>query len=153
MTAPEISVLAAYAKIQLAHALAESDLADDPYYVATLRRYFPEQLVERFGDQLETHPLRRGIIATVVANDMINIGGVTYVFRAMEETGANEVQIAKMFTALRDVYGFDRQFAAINVQRAGTDVEYWGRQHHDMRRLLDRTTRWFINRVDRGSGR
>ena len=148
MTAPEISVLAAYAKIQLAHALAESDLADDPYYVATLRRYFPEQLVERFGDQLETHPLRREIIATVVANDMINIGGVTYVFRAMEETGANEVQIAKMFTALREIYGFDRQFAAINVQRAGTDVEYWSRQHHDMRRLLDRTTRWFINRVD-----
>ncbi|MCZ4150302.1 hypothetical protein BZG21_38595, partial [Escherichia coli] len=69
MTTPELSVLAAYAKIQLANALAESDLADDPYFNQTLRRYFPTKLVERFGDQLDSHPLRREIIATVIAND------------------------------------------------------------------------------------
>ncbi len=148
MTAPELSVLAAYAKIQLAHALSESDLADDPYFAQTMRRYFPEHLVERFGDQLQSHPLRKEIIATVIANDMVNIGGITYVFRAMEETSASEVHIAKVFCALREVYRFDAQFDAINSQPAGTDVDYWGRQHHDMRRLLDRATRWFINRVD-----
>ncbi|GGL75049.1 NAD-glutamate dehydrogenase [Glutamicibacter protophormiae] len=148
MTAPELSVLAAYAKIQLAHALSESDLAEDPYFAETMRRYFPERLVERFGDQLQSHPLRKEIIATVIANDMVNIGGITYVFRAMEETSASEVHIAKVFCALREVYHFDAQFDAINSQPAGTDVDYWGRQHHDMRRLLDRATRWFINRVD-----
>ena len=148
MTTPELSVLAAYSKIQLANALTESDLADDPYFAETLRRYFPEQLVERFGDQLDSHPLRREIIATVIANDIVNVGGITYVFRAMEETGASEVQIAKVFCALREVYGFDRQFDAINAQPAGTSLKHWGRQHHDMRRLLDRATRWFINRVD-----
>ena len=148
MTTPELSVLAAYSKIQLANALTESDLADDPYFAETLRRYFPEKLVERFGDQLESHPLRKEIIATVIANDIVNVGGITYVFRAMEETGASEVQIAKVFCALREVYGFDRQFDAINAQPAGTSLKHWGRQHHDMRRLLDRATRWFINRVD-----
>ncbi|GAA1413685.1 NAD-glutamate dehydrogenase [Glutamicibacter uratoxydans] len=148
MTAPELSVLAAYAKIQLAHALTESDLAEDPYFAKTMHRYFPPRLVERFGTQLQSHPLRKEIIATVIANDVVNIGGITYVFRAMEETGASELQIAKVFCALREVYRFDAQFEAINAQPAGTDVEYWGRQHHDMRRLLDRATRWFINRVD-----
>ena len=148
MTTPELSVLAAYSKIQLANALTESDLAEDPYFAETLRRYFPEKLVERFGDQLESHPLRKEIIATVIANDIVNVGGITYVFRAMEETGASEVQIAKVFCALREVYGFDRQFDAINAQPAGTSLKHWGRQHHDMRRLLDRATRWFINRVD-----
>ncbi|WP_313813550.1 NAD-glutamate dehydrogenase [Glutamicibacter sp.] len=148
MTTPELSVLAAYAKIQLAHALTESDLAEDPYFAKTMHRYFPPRLVERFGTQLQSHPLRKEIIATVIANDVVNIGGITYVFRAMEETGAGEVQIAKVFCALREVYRFDAQFEAINAQPAGTDVDYWGRQHHDMRRLLDRATRWFINRVD-----
>ena len=148
MTTPELAVLAAYAKIQLANALSESDLADDPYFAQTLKRYFPAKLVERFGDQLESHPLRREIISTVIANDIVNIGGITYVFRAMEETSASEVQIAKVFCALREIYGFERQFDAINAQPAGTDLEHWGRQHHDMRRLLDRATRWFINRVD-----
>ncbi len=148
MTAPELSVLAAYAKIQLAGALADSDMADDPYFAATLRRYFPQELVERFGDDIQSHPLRREIIATVVANEVVNIGGITYIFRAMEETGASEVQIAKVFCALREIYGFDKQFAMINEQPAGTDLDHWGQQHHDLRRLLDRATRWFINHVD-----
>ena len=148
LTSPELSVLAAYAKIQLAHALSESELADDPYFLKTLQKYFPQQLVERFGEQLDSHPLRREIIATMVANDMVNMGGITYAFRALEETNTSEVQLAKAFSALREIFGFDRQFAAINAQPAGMDLDYWARQQHDMRRLLDRSTRWVLGRLD-----
>ena len=63
LTSPELSVLAAYAKIELATALRDSDLADDPWFRETLRAYFPKQLRERFDAELDTHPLRREIIA------------------------------------------------------------------------------------------
>ena len=75
-------MLAAYSKIELTQALTASNLADDPYFDRVLRGYFPQELVERFGDDLSGHPLRREIIATVVANDMINMGGITFAFRA-----------------------------------------------------------------------
>ena len=149
LTVPELSVLVAYAKIQLASALAVSDLPDDPYFAATLRNYFPVQLAERFGADLDSHPLRREIIATVIANDMVNVGGTTYAFRVMEETGATESQVAKAFVALRDIYAFDAEFDAINALAPSFDTQTWCRLHLDMRRLLDRATRWYIHHVDR----
>ncbi|MER1995666.1 MAG: NAD-glutamate dehydrogenase [Arthrobacter sp.] len=151
LTAPELSVLAAYAKIELTRALTASDLADDPYFRGTLRRYFPKQLVERFDDQLDTHPLRREIISTMVANDMINIGGITFAFRVMEETSASEATVARAFTALREIYAIDDVVAALGELPASFPTETWTTIHLDMRRLLDRAVRWFVNHVGRGS--
>ncbi|MBP3034813.1 NAD-glutamate dehydrogenase [Arthrobacter sp. zg-ZUI100] len=151
LTSPELSVLAAYAKIELTKALTNSDLADDPYFSGTLRRYFPKQLVERFEDQLDTHPLRREIIATMVANDIINIGGITFAFRVIEETSATESMVARAFTALREIYGIDGVVTALNNLPASFPTDNWTTIHLDMRRLLDRAVRWFVNHVGRGS--
>ena len=144
LTSPELSVLAAYAKIELATALRDSDLADDPWFRTTLRAYFPEQLRERFDAELDTHPLRREIIATVVANDMINLGGITFAFRAIEETSATEAALAKAFVALREVYELDIMVKELNELPASFPTEHWSTVHLDIRRLLDRAVRWLL---------
>ena len=144
LTSPELSVLAAYAKIELATALRESDLADDPWFRQTLRSYFPQQLRERFDAELDTHPLRREIIATVVANDMINLGGITFAFRTIEETSANEAAVAKAFVALREVYELDIMVGELNELPASFPTEHWSTVHLDIRRLLDRAVRWVL---------
>jgi glutamate dehydrogenase len=144
LTSPELSVLAAYAKIELTSALRDSDLADDPWFRKTLRAYFPEQLRERFDAELDTHPLRREIIATIVANDMINMGGITFAFRTMEETSASEVAVAKAFVALREVYGLDVVVEELNSLPASFPTEHWSTVHLDIRRLLDRAVRWLL---------
>ncbi|MDQ0922832.1 glutamate dehydrogenase [Pseudarthrobacter sp. W1I19] len=144
LTSPELSVLAAYAKIELASALRDSDLADDPWFRKTLRAYFPEQLRDRFDAELDTHPLRREIIATVVANDMINLGGITFAFRTMEETSASEVAVAKAFVALREVYELDAMVEELNSLPASFPTEHWSAVHLDIRRLLDRAVRWLL---------
>ncbi|HET7783269.1 MAG TPA: NAD-glutamate dehydrogenase [Arthrobacter sp.] len=144
LTSPELSVLAAYAKIELATALRESDLADDPWFRQTLRAYFPAQLRERFDAELDTHPLRREIIATVVANDMINLGGITFAFRVMEETSASEAAVAKAFVALREIYELDHMVGELNSLPASFPTEHWSAVHLDIRRLLDRAVRWLL---------
>ncbi|MEE2568305.1 NAD-glutamate dehydrogenase [Pseudarthrobacter sp. J64] len=145
LTSPELSVLAAYAKIELATALRDSKLADDPWFRGTLRKYFPRQLQERFDAELDSHPLRREIIATVVANDMINMGGITFVFRAMEETSATEVAVAKAFVALREIFELDSMTEQLNSLPASFPTEHWSTVHLDIRRLLDRAVRWLIS--------
>ncbi len=144
LTSPELSVLAAYAKIELATALRESDLADDPWFRATLRAYFPAQLRERFDAELDTHPLRREIIATVVANDMINLGGITFAFRTMEETSATEVAVAKAFVALREIFELNVMVDELNSLPASFPTEHWSEVHLDIRRILDRAVRWLL---------
>jgi glutamate dehydrogenase len=89
LTGPEWSVAVAYAKIQLADALAVSDLPDEPATDPVLRDYFPSQLVATYPDAPAAHPLRREIIATQVANRMVNVGGSSYAFAVMEELGAS----------------------------------------------------------------
>ncbi|WP_323958923.1 NAD-glutamate dehydrogenase [Arthrobacter sp. JZ12] len=147
LTSPELSVLAAYAKIELTKALTKSDLADDPWFKGTLRSYFPRQVVERFDDDLDTHPLRRQIIATVIANDMINMGGITFAFRVMEETSVSEAVVARAFVALREIYELDRITDALAELPASFPTEPWTIVHLDVRRLLDRAVRWFVNHV------
>ncbi|MCU1572656.1 MAG: glutamate dehydrogenase, partial [Micrococcaceae bacterium] len=145
LTSPELSVLAAYAKIELASALRDSDLAEDLWFRRTLRSYFPHQVVQQFDAELDSHPLRREIVATVIANDMINLGGITFAFRAMEETSVPEVVLAKAFAALREVYRLDDMIAQLNALPPSFPTEHWSTIHLDIRRLLDRAVRWLVN--------
>lgn len=151
LTAPELSVLVAYAKMQLADALSRTDLAEDPYFDRTLREYFPVQLAEKFPEDILAHPLRKEIVSTVVANDIVNMGGITYAFRVMEETSATESAVARSFVALREIYSLDEFVDAVKGLPASMPTEHWCRVQLDMRRLLDRATRWFITHVGRGT--
>ena len=104
LTRPELSVLAAYVKIYLTHALEQTDFADDPYLEGVLRSYFPAALVERFGQYLDSHPLRKEIICTRVANEMVNIGGITFAYRIMEEFNVGIDSVARAFIVARELF-------------------------------------------------
>ena len=144
LTTPELAVLAAYAKIELAKELTEGGLADDPWFSQTLHSYFPKQVSERFGEHLATHPLRREIVATVVANDMINMGGISFAFRAMEETTVSATAVARGFVVMREIWDFDSVLESIAQLPASTPSEHGAAVALDMRRLLDRSVRWYV---------
>jgi glutamate dehydrogenase len=142
LTSPELSVLLAYAKITNTAQLLESDLAEAFWFGRVLRAYFPSQLVERYGNQLNDHPLRREIITTFVVNDMINRGGITFSFRTQEATGASPDQIARAYTVVREVFGLSRFWAS--VESAGVPVAASTALHLEGRRFLDRAVRWLL---------
>ena len=84
-TGPELAVLMAHSKITLYEELLASDVPDDPYYTTTLERYFPTPLRARLRDAVHAHPLRREIVASCLANDVVNRGSPTFVFVLHEE--------------------------------------------------------------------
>ena len=104
LTRPELSVLLAYAKLSLYADLLDSKVPDDPYLGRELGRYFPKLIAQKFPDALEKHRLRREIIATQLANSMINRGGPSLVVRIADQTGASPAAIAVAFAAVRDSY-------------------------------------------------
>jgi NAD-specific glutamate dehydrogenase len=67
---------------------------DDPYLGRELGRYFPRAVTEQFPDAVEHHRLRRDIIATQLANSMINRGGPSLLVRIADQTGASAASIA-----------------------------------------------------------
>ncbi len=145
LTSPEFSVLVAYAKLSLKEDLLASEIPDDPSVVSTLVTYFPEPLREKVREQLESHPLRRQIIVNEIANSIVNRGGITFVFRAIEETGATSAQIARAFVVCREVFdlaGFVTQVEALDNE-VPTTVQTG--LYLEFRRLMDRSVRWFLN--------
>ena len=145
LTAPELAVLTAYAKIQLKAALVDSALPDDDWFTTTLEDYFPGQLTDRFAEQLPRHPLQREIISNVVANDVINMGGAAFVFRAMEETFATEEQVVRAFVVVRELFRLDEFDAAMRALPVSFPRDRWALIYLDMRRLLDRAVRWVVS--------
>src|SRR5439155_23539108 len=84
---PEFAVLLAHSKIQLYDELLDSDLPEDPFLGRELERYFPDVLRDRYPRQIHEHALRREIIATRLANGVVDRAGMTFVSRLTEETG------------------------------------------------------------------
>lgn len=146
LTAPELSVITAYAKIQLSAALIDSDLADDPWTSSLVRGYFPGAVQQRFGLDVQKHPLRREILCTMVANHMINVGGATFAFRAMDETGCSAVELAKAFLATVEIFDVDTYVNHVADLPASTPTQLWVRLLQDQRRLVDRAVRWLIDK-------
>jgi NAD-specific glutamate dehydrogenase len=116
LTRPELSVLLAYAKLSLYADLLDSNVPDDPYLGRELGRYFPKLIAQKYPDALEKHRLRREIIATQLANSMINRGGPSLVVRIADQTGASPAAIAAAFAAVRNSY--DMPAAERRDQRA-----------------------------------
>ncbi|MFN8079530.1 MAG: NAD-glutamate dehydrogenase [Kineosporiaceae bacterium] len=144
LTSPEFSVLVAYAKITLTEDLMASDLLDDPWFEGTLRDYFPAQLVSRYAANLADHPLRRELITTCLVNEMVNRGGITFAFRAEEETGAAPQQVARAYTVCREVFGLRDFVASVEALDNQVSTEAQTALYLAFRRLLDRAVRWFL---------
>ncbi|MFJ6453864.1 NAD-glutamate dehydrogenase [Paenarthrobacter sp. NPDC091669] len=144
LTSPELSVLAAYAKNTLASSIRRSPLLKDRYLAKFLNGYFPGPVVKRLGEGIEQHPLREDIIATVLANDVINIGGVTAVFRLMEETSVDEAAAVKAYVIASELFGLRDLSVGLVHLCADLPAEKWSRIYLDIRRVLDRAMRWFL---------
>ena len=145
LTSPEIAVLVAYSKLGLKEDLLSSGLPDDPWFVTTLSSYFPTALRERFATELAQHPLRREIITTAVANSMVNWGGMTFAFRATEETGATPEQVARAFVIAREVFDLGSYVAELEALDNVVTTQVQTRLYLEVRRLLDRVVRWFLS--------
>ncbi|KRE38087.1 NAD-glutamate dehydrogenase [Janibacter sp. Soil728] len=145
LSSPELAVLLAYSKMSLKADLLESDLPDDPATERQLTEYFPSPLRGTYGEALRAHPLRREIVTTAVANDLVNRGGITFVQRAAEETSATSAQVVRAFLVSREVFGLDDFVARVEALDNVVPTKVQTRLYLELRRLMDRSVRWFLS--------
>jgi glutamate dehydrogenase len=152
LTRPEFAVIMAYAKISLYGEILASGVPDDPYLSRELKRYFPKAMQERFADDIEHHKLRREIIATMLANSMINRGGPSFMAYIMGETSAEPADIAAAFAAARDSYDFLALNTAIDALDAKIPGTLQNKLYAGLQLLLRWTTVWFLRheQLDQG---
>ncbi len=100
-TRPELAVVLSYAKIDLYNGLIGSNEGLVDFLAIDPQRYFPAVLRRRYSDLLPEHRLSQQILATLVANDIVNRMGPAFVKRVQHDTGANIVTVARAYEVAR----------------------------------------------------
>ncbi len=103
LTRPEIAVVLSYAKIDLYNGLVASDETLEDFLTTDPQRYFPPVLRRRYKDLIPTHRLSREILATLIANNIVNRMGPVFVKRMQQDTGASTVTIARAYVVAREL--------------------------------------------------
>jgi glutamate dehydrogenase len=141
---PELAVLLAYAKRSLTGALLRSSLPDDPYLEGDLRAYFPPAVVERFGALLAEHPLRRELVATIVANHVVDALGPTFVSRLVAEQGAEPPDVVCAYRIARDVTGAEERWATIERLDRTVERQAQWQLMEGVDALMEASARWYL---------
>jgi glutamate dehydrogenase len=144
LTRPELAIALSYGKIWLYKSLIGSDVPEDTYLSAELTRYFPTPVQKRFAARVKNHRLRREIIATAVANSLINRMGPVFPVRAQDDTGADPAAIARAYTIVREVFAVRGIWSDIEGldNRIAAQAQYAAM--HQTTRLLRHTSYWLL---------
>jgi glutamate dehydrogenase len=148
LTSPELAVLLAYTKLELQRALVASDVPDDPYLRADLVAYFPPSLRTGFDDAIDSHPLRRELVATVVANAVVNRAGISFLSRLCDETGLSLPVLARAHVIARDVLDAAAAWTAVDALDLVVPAAVQDEMFLLVRRLVERSARWLVRHVE-----
>ncbi|MCG3729012.1 NAD-glutamate dehydrogenase [Vibrio cincinnatiensis] len=152
LTRPELAVLVAYSKMRLKEELACDEIANEEFHAKQLIHYFPSKLRGHYEGKMKEHPLRKEIIATALANQMVNEMGCNFVTRLQEETGAHVTEIVNAYAAAREIYQLENVLKEIRLldSQATSVVQY--DMMFQVRRTLRRLSRWLLrNRMGKVS--
>jgi glutamate dehydrogenase len=115
LTRPELAVLLATSKLALQDAIEDGDLGTDPELLPDLLAAFPRAMQAKFRKAIEDHRLRGEIVATKLANRIVNRLGVLHPFELAEEEGAALRDIAAMFVVAERLFGLPAIWQAIET--------------------------------------
>jgi glutamate dehydrogenase len=152
LTRPELSVLVSYAKMVLKEQLVTDEITAKPYYRQLLVDSFPVPLRKRFNKAMDGHPLRAEIIATKLANDIVNDMGLNYVTRMHEETGATVSEIALCYSMAKAIFELGDTWQEISTLDNTIPSNVQTEMLHQMRRTVRRATRWFLRHRNKALG-
>jgi len=152
LTRPEMAILTAYGKMVLKEQLVTPEISENAYFRSLLLGAFPQVLVEKFAGPMENHPLKAEIIATKLANTLVNDMGANFVQRMVEETGASVAEVAISYAIARDLFNVDDVWQQVNALDNVVAADLQTRLLYQIRRTMRRVTRWFLRHRNKAMG-
>lgn len=144
LTRAELSVLISYSKIDLKEQLLGSLVPDDDYLTRDMETAFPPTLVSKFSEAMRRHRLKREIVSTQIANDLVNHMGITFVQRLKESTGMSPANVAGAYVIVRDIFHLPHWFRQIEALDYQVSADVQLELMDELMRLGRRATRWFL---------
>ncbi|MEO7813931.1 MAG: NAD-glutamate dehydrogenase domain-containing protein [Sphingomicrobium sp.] len=122
LTRPELAVVLSMAKLSLQDAIEKLKLADDKMLEPQLFAAFPGPMQKAHAAAIRTHRLRHEIVATKVANRIVNRLGPSIPLSLTEEEGASLGQVATAFLAAEHLLDLPKLWDRIERARVSETV-------------------------------
>ncbi|MCE5292267.1 MAG: NAD-glutamate dehydrogenase [Nocardiaceae bacterium] len=142
LTRPEIAILVAQSKNLVAHELLVSSVVDDEAFEQRLVDYFPPAIVNAVPAGIHNHPLRREIIATAIADELVNRVGPGTIYRLQERLGVSTAAVALAYETVRRVLDLDVVWGECLASAATEDARI--DQLTEVRELVEHLTSWLL---------
>jgi glutamate dehydrogenase len=113
LTRPELAVVLSISKLVLQDAAEELQLSEDRLVQPQLFEAFPKPMRKPHADSIRAHRLRNDIVATKVANRLVNRLGPGVAFDLTEEEGSSLKQVIAAFLVAERLLDLDRLWREI----------------------------------------
>lgn len=144
LTRPELSVLLSYSKAILKERFAEANFPIGSHLAKVVDSAFPERLRKEYGDEIQQHQLYAEILATQLANGIVNRMGLNYMTRLQKATGTPFEGLAQVYAAVQEIFGIDELWAAIEALDLKVDAAMQTEMLLALVRLVRRASRWLV---------
>jgi glutamate dehydrogenase len=141
---PVLCSLLSYSKIFLKKVLLESTFVDEQFALQFLYRYFPKSFVGTYEHEILNHPLKREIIATMMADIIVNSQGCTFV-SDYEKLGIERYLLKiKSYLVAKQLFGAKEIREKIYQQDYIMDVDKQYKLINKLEYILYASTRWMV---------
>jgi glutamate dehydrogenase len=144
LTRPELSTLISYSKNDLKERIARTTLPDDPEVMKEMFSAFPDMLLQKYPDDIGCHPLRKQLVATQLANDMVNRMGLLFAWRLETANGATLEDIGRAYIIARESLDIPYLWNEIESLDGEVDVNVQMDMMVELIRLTRRGVTWLL---------
>ncbi len=116
LTRPELAVILSTAKLAIQAEAEEAKLGADPLMDGEVLAAFPADMVAGQREAILTHQLRGEIVATKVANRLINRMGLIHPFELAEEEGVGIADVAEAFVVAEKLFDVPTLWVRIDAE-------------------------------------
>ncbi len=146
---PVLSSLLSYSKIFLKKILLESTLVDETFSAQYLFKYFPKSFTGVYEHEISNHPLRREIIATVMADTIINFQGVSFLSDYESNHEEKFIIKAKSYLILNKLFGANNIRYEIYRNDFKMEIHTQYKLLSEIEHILSFSTKWMLKYLDK----
>lgn len=144
LTRPQLAILLPYAKNALYESILCSELPDEALLADEAVNYFPKPLQNEYKGFIKTHPLRRELIATVVANKIVNRMGPSFVHELVEKTGKPIEDVVRTYYVIQKIFKIEDLWQDIENLNIRISPDAQTQAFQKLWELIRRTGAWFL---------
>ena len=141
---PVLCSLLSYCKIFIKKVILESSLVDEQFSQQYLFRYFPKSFVGAYEQQIINHPLKKEIIATVMADIVVNHQGITFISDYLKLGNEKFLLKIKSYLIVKLLFGSKEIREKIYAQDAIMPIEKQYKLINKLEYILYTSTKWMV---------